>query len=158
MKACVCPSRVGVSVFHSPVDILHSSPAGLQCQMLWSILSPTPDPKAGEAYMGLRMLTSMGELLQYNYSDLIIALFLLSHCSFFFIFSCRTCFFSRFQFFLLTVVQQLAVILVGSWEEVSSTSFHSTILFSMCISLNEISHENHLPQCLAYKTNLVQAG
>ena len=35
----------------------------------WGFLpSPMPDPQAGEHDIGLRTLTSMGELLQYNYS------------------------------------------------------------------------------------------
>ena len=45
----------------------------------------------------------------------------LSHCSFFFVFGCKVCFFDRFQSFGSVVVQQLVVILVFSWEEVNSS-------------------------------------
>ena len=62
------PSKSTVSVSPSPVDLLHSCPAGLQRQMLWGLLLLMTDPLTGEPVMGLRALTPMGELLWYNYS------------------------------------------------------------------------------------------
>ena len=59
---CV-PSKIGVSVSHSPVEFLRSSPAGLQSQVLCGRLLPMPDPQAGEPLVGLRTLTPVGELL-----------------------------------------------------------------------------------------------
>ena len=53
--------------------------------------------------------------------------FLPSHCGFFFM-SLAVDLFGTFQSFLSMLVQQLVVILVCSWEEVSSRSFYSPIL------------------------------
>ena len=41
-------SAGGVSVSLSPVELLHTYPAGLQCQMLWGLLFPMPYHQAGE--------------------------------------------------------------------------------------------------------------
>ena len=43
MKAYVHLSRMGVSVSLSPMELLHTSPTGLQFQMLQGLL-PMPDP------------------------------------------------------------------------------------------------------------------
>ena len=59
MKACLCPSGVE-SVSLSPVELLCTSPVGLQCQMLWGFLLPGPDPQAWEFDVGLRTLTPVG--------------------------------------------------------------------------------------------------
>ena len=67
-KTLCASSKNGVSASPSPVELLQSSPAGLQSQMLWGLLPLMPDPQAGEPDMGLRTLTPVGELLQYNYS------------------------------------------------------------------------------------------
>ena len=63
---CV-PSKSRVSVASSRAELLHSSPAGLQSQMLWGFLLRMPDPQAGDPDMGLRTLTLVGKPLQYNY-------------------------------------------------------------------------------------------
>ena len=55
------PFRVK-SVSPSPADLLHSSPTGLQSQMLWGLLLFMPDPPEGDPDMGLRILTSVGTL------------------------------------------------------------------------------------------------
>ena len=39
--------KSGGSVFPSPVELLHTNPLGLQCQMFWWFLLPMPDPKHG---------------------------------------------------------------------------------------------------------------
>ena len=62
------PCKSGVSVSHSPVVVLQSSPTGLHSQMLWELLLLMPGTQAGEPDMGLRILTLVGKLLQYNYS------------------------------------------------------------------------------------------
>ena len=62
---CV-PSKSGVSISPSPAAFLHSSPTGLQSQMLWGLLLSLPDPQAGEPDVGLRTLTPVREPLWYN--------------------------------------------------------------------------------------------
>ena len=44
MKVLCVPFKNGVSVFPSPVELLHTSPTGLQCQMLQGLFLPVPDP------------------------------------------------------------------------------------------------------------------
>ena len=66
MGHCVHLPRVDFSLSPSPVELLCSRPTGLQSQILWEFVLPMPDPQAG--YTGLRTPTSVGELLQYNYS------------------------------------------------------------------------------------------
>ena len=57
------PSKSEVSVSPSPVELLHSCPAGLQSQMLWGLLLLMSDPQAGELDVELRSLTPVGEPL-----------------------------------------------------------------------------------------------
>ena len=57
---CV-PSKSGVSLSPCPVELLQSSPAGLQSQMLWGLLCPLAEPPAEEPVAGLRTLTPVGE-------------------------------------------------------------------------------------------------
>ena len=38
------PFKNGVSIFPSPVELLCTSPTGLQCQMLQGLFLPVPDP------------------------------------------------------------------------------------------------------------------
>ena len=63
LHALCVPSKSGVSVSPRPVELLQSSPAGLQSQMLWALLLPLPGPEAGETNVGLRILTPVGDLL-----------------------------------------------------------------------------------------------
>ena len=58
-------SRSGAAVSPSPVALLHSSPTGLQSQVLWGLFLLMPDPQAGEPDVGL---SPTGELLRYNCS------------------------------------------------------------------------------------------
>ena len=44
VKLCMRLLRMGVSVSPSPVELLHTSPTGLQCQMLQGLFLPVPDP------------------------------------------------------------------------------------------------------------------
>ena len=56
-----------LSVSPSPMELLHTSPAGPQSQMPQGLLLPMPDPQAWEPDVGLRTLTSVGEPLKYSY-------------------------------------------------------------------------------------------
>ena len=49
------PFKSGVFVFPIPMELLHTSPAVPQCQMLWELF-PVPDLQAWETDMGLRTL------------------------------------------------------------------------------------------------------
>ena len=53
-----------VSISPNPVELLQSSPAGFQSQMLWGLLSLVLDPWTGVPNVGLRALTPVGEPLQ----------------------------------------------------------------------------------------------
>ena len=64
---CV-PSKSGVSVSPSPVEVLQLNPASLQSLNLWEFLLPLPDPQVGKPDVGLRTFTPMGGLLWYNFS------------------------------------------------------------------------------------------
>ena len=61
------PSKSGVSVSPSPVEILQSNPTSLQSLILWEFL-PLPDPQVGKPDVGLRTFTPVGGLLWYNCS------------------------------------------------------------------------------------------
>ena len=64
---CV-PSKSGVSVSPSPVEVLQSNPASLQSLILWEFPLPFSDPQAGKPDVGLRTFTPVGGLLWYNCS------------------------------------------------------------------------------------------
>ena len=66
---CV-PSKSGVSVSPSPVEILQLNPTSLQSLILWEFLLPLPDPQVGKPAMGLRTFTPVGGLLWYNCSPI----------------------------------------------------------------------------------------
>ena len=68
LESLLLPSEHRVSVSPSPEGLLQASPTALQSRLLWGLFLPVPDSWAGERGMGLRALTPMGELLQYNYS------------------------------------------------------------------------------------------
>ena len=57
------PSKSGVSVYSRPVEVLKSSLAGLQSQMIWRLLFLIPDSQAWESDVQLRTLTPVGEPL-----------------------------------------------------------------------------------------------
>lgn len=112
-SACkiLCASfKSGVSVFLSPVQLLHSSPIGLQSQMFWGLFLPMPEPQAGGQTWGSE-LRPVVEPLQYNYFPvhglptwwvwaLIISWECFSlqfHCDF--VFGCRISFSAGFSLF-----------------------------------------------------------
>ena len=57
------PSKHGLSVSPSPVEVLQSIPAGLQSSVLWGFLLPLLDPQVGKPDVGLRTFTTVGRLL-----------------------------------------------------------------------------------------------
>ena len=129
---CV-PSKGGVSVSPSSVEVLQSSPASLQSLILWEFLFLLPNLQVGKPDVGLRTLTPVGGLLWYNCSPvcvihpvvmgfdfIVIASLLPSHCGFSFVFGCEISFLVSSSVFLSMTVQQLAVILVLSQEEMST--------------------------------------
>ena len=48
------------------MELLHTSPTGLQCQMLQGLFLPVPDSHMWEFDVGLRTLTPVGESLSVN--------------------------------------------------------------------------------------------
>ena len=62
------PSKSGVSLSPSPVEVLQSNPASLQSLILWEFLLPLPDPQVGKPDVGLRTFTPVGGLLWYECS------------------------------------------------------------------------------------------
>ena len=64
---CV-PSKSGVSVSPSPVEVLQSNNASLHNLILWEFLLPLPDPQVGKPDVGLRTFTPVGGLLWYKCS------------------------------------------------------------------------------------------
>ena len=62
---CV-PSRSGVSVSLSPVEVLEANPTSLQSLILWELLHLLPDPQ--EAWRGAQNFTPVGGLLWCNCS------------------------------------------------------------------------------------------
>ena len=64
---CV-PSKSGVSVYPSPVEVLQSNPTRLQGLILWEFLLSLPDPQVGKPEVGLRTFTPVGGLLWHKCS------------------------------------------------------------------------------------------
>ena len=64
---CV-PFKSEVSIYPSPLGLPKLGPAGLQSQMLWGLVLLMQDPWVAEPYVGLRILTPVGEPLQCNYT------------------------------------------------------------------------------------------
>ena len=64
---CV-PSKSGVSVSSSPVEVLQSIPTRLQSLILCEFLLPLPEPQLGKPDVGLRTFTPAGGLLWYKCS------------------------------------------------------------------------------------------
>ena len=114
--------------------------------MLWGLLWPFLDLHTGS---GGRSDTGLRTLLWENFGNMILQLvgglprgygIWLYHksasrthlfCFCLYVISCRGSFMVGFQSFWSMVVQQIVVILVFSWEEVSLRSFYSTILVSL---------------------------
>ena len=62
------PSKSGVSVSPSPVEVLQSVPTKLQSLILYEFLLLLPDPQVGKPDVGLRTFTPVGGLLWYKCS------------------------------------------------------------------------------------------
>ena len=62
-ESLCAPFQNGISVSPSPVELLHTSPTGLRCQMLWGLFLPIPDPQMWGPEVGLRTLTPVGASL-----------------------------------------------------------------------------------------------
>ena len=62
-ESLCAPFKNGVSVSPSLVELLCTSPTGLQCQTLWGLFLPMPDPQLWGLDVGLRTLTPVGESL-----------------------------------------------------------------------------------------------
>ena len=62
MSLCA-PFKKGISISPSPMELLHTSPTGLKCQMLQGLFLPVSDPHKWEFDVGLRTLTPIGESL-----------------------------------------------------------------------------------------------
>ena len=138
VRFCVHPLSE-VSVSPSPVELLQLSPTGLQSQILWGLFLMS-DLQTGSLICGSEL-----SHLWKNFCDIILqfvghpprvyGIWLYHECApptvllwlLLYVFGCRI-FFGSFQFFLSMVVQQLVVVLVCLWEEVSSRSFYSAIL------------------------------
>ena len=64
---CV-PSKSGVSVSPSPVEVLQSNPTSFQSLILWEFLLLLLYPQVGKPDVGLRTFTPVGGLVWYNCS------------------------------------------------------------------------------------------
>ena len=124
--------------WHLFPPVLWSSPAGLQSQMLWGLIPLMPDPPAWGAWHGLgthswenlcdpvifqflghpSMWSSIHPGTGFDY--IMSASLLQSCCGLFFVFGSWTSLLVGSGSGLLMVVQYSVVILVFSWEEVSS--------------------------------------
>ena len=60
------PSKTGVFVSPSPLEVLSSNPAGLQVQIPWGFPAPLSDPQAGKPDVEFRTFTTVQELLWYH--------------------------------------------------------------------------------------------
>ena len=59
----VCAFQEWVSLSPSPMELPHTSPLGLQCQMHWGLFLPMLGPQAWGPDVGLRTLTPVGDSL-----------------------------------------------------------------------------------------------
>ena len=62
-KSLHVPFKNGVSISPNPVELLCTSPTGLECQILWELFLSMPDPQVWAPDVGLRILTPIGESL-----------------------------------------------------------------------------------------------
>ena len=62
-ESLCAPFKCGISASPSPVELLCTSPTGLQDRMLRGLFLPMPNPQVWEPYMGLRTLTPVGKPL-----------------------------------------------------------------------------------------------
>ena len=62
-KSLFVPSRSGVSVSSSPLEVLKLNPADPQVQISWGFPVLLSDPQTGKPDVGFRTITTAGELL-----------------------------------------------------------------------------------------------
>ena len=67
-KVLLVPSKTGVSVSPSPVEVVIKS-CCLQSQIPWDFSVPLLNPQAGKPDVGFRTFTTVGELLWYYWSS-----------------------------------------------------------------------------------------
>ena len=121
--------------------------------MLWGLLLLMPVFQAGVPDVGLRTLTPVEEPLQYNYLPICgsptwwvwdltrLAVYRPTpSCWLLLCLWMQNSFFRRFWSFLLMAVQQLVVILVFWWKELSSSPTLSSFLESNKCGMNESKH------------------
>ena len=135
------PFKNGVSISPSPMELLCASSTGLQCQMLWVLFLPIPDPQVCGTNVGLRTLTPIGECLWYSYF-LVCGAFYPEVCGWLYhiiaplpldvassLSSGVGYLLESSQSIWLKIAQHLVLILLFLWE-VELQSFYSTILIS----------------------------
>ena len=59
------PSKTGVSVYPSPMEVFESNPTGLQGKIPWGLPVPLLNPQTGKPDMGFKTFTIVGELRWY---------------------------------------------------------------------------------------------
>ena len=59
-----------ISIFPSPLGLLKLSRSDLQSPACWGFVFLEQNRQAGQSHIGLRTLTSVGELLKYSYSKI----------------------------------------------------------------------------------------
>ena len=59
--------RNGVSISPSSMELLHTSSTALQCQILWWLFLPMPNPQGWRPDVSLRTLSPIGQSLWYSY-------------------------------------------------------------------------------------------
>lgn len=134
---CV-PSKSGLSVSPRPVELLHSSPTGLQHQnALWSPLLKAISPSWKNSHAVSLELTSIWNLLWYSYFSVCfphpagmwfaynVKPLLPSPCGFFFVFGCLILF---FQTFFVNNCSEISCNFSFFLREGEVKSFYSTIL------------------------------
>ena len=62
-KNLFVPSKSGVSISSSPLEVLKLNPANPQVQSSWGFPVLLSDPQAGKLDVGFRTITTVGELL-----------------------------------------------------------------------------------------------
>ena len=139
-ESLCAPFKNGVSISPSPVELLHTSPTGLQCQMLWGLFLPMPDPQVWGFDVGLRTLTPIGECLWYSYflvfgfptQEVWGCLYHVispptSWCGFFFVFWSRMSFW-KFPVHLIECCSAFGCSFVVFMRDIELQSFYSAIL------------------------------
>ena len=127
------PFKNGVSISSSPMELLNTSPIGLQCQILQELFIPMPDPQvwcgAQNSHFWrwisvIQLLPSLWASHPYHWRGMEL-LISCNHPSYLLMWP-PLCLlgwhiFLKVSFTLLMVVQHLVVILLFLWEKLSSS-------------------------------------